>query len=301
MIKKKRGLGRGLDSLLSSSRESVAIDGVDESQNAESTGSTKDGALRHLPIEWLQPGRYQPRKDIQPEALEELAASIKSQGLMQPIIARKTAGNDNRFEIIAGERRWRACQLAQLDTVPVIIKDVEDEAAMAMALIENIQREDLNAMEEAQALYRLQHEFEMTQQQVAEAVGKNRATVANLLRLVNLNPDVKLLLEHGDIEMGHARALLGLEGEQQSEAATKVVSGALNVRQTEALVRNIQEGKKSPSKPEPKSPDINRLENILGDKLGAKVAISHTKKGKGKLVIAYNSLDELDGILSHIK
>lgn len=301
MIKKKRGLGRGLDSLLSSSRESVAIDGVDESQNAESTGSTKDGALRHLPIEWLQPGRYQPRKDIQPEALEELAASIKAQGLMQPIIARPIADNDQRFEIIAGERRWRACQLAQLDTVPVIIKDVEDEAAMAMALIENIQREDLNAMEEAQALYRLQHEFEMTQQQVAEAVGKNRATVANLLRLVNLNPDVKLLLEHGDIEMGHARALLGLEGEQQSEAATKVISGALNVRQTEALVRNIQEGKKSPSKPEPKSPDINRLENLLGDKLGAKVAISHTKKGKGKLVIAYNSLDELDGILSHIK
>src|SRR5690554_2038542 len=300
MNKKKRGLGRGLDSLLSSSRESVVIDSSSEANTAVATDFT-DGALRHLPVEWLQPGRYQPRKDIQPEALEELAASIKAQGLMQPIIARPIAGSDERFEIIAGERRWRACQLAQLDTIPVIIKVVADDAAIAMALIENIQREDLNAMEEAQALYRLQHEFEMTQQQVAEAVGENRATVANLLRLVNLNPDVKLLLEHGDIEMGHARALLGLEGEQQSEAATKVVSGALNVRQTEALVRNIQEGKKSPSKPEPKSPDINRLENLLGDKLGAKVAISHTKKGKGKLVIAYNSLDELDGILSHIK
>ena len=193
MSKKKRGLGRGLDSLLSSSRESVAIANTDTSVAVSQSQPAKDGELRHLPVEFLQPGRYQPRKDIQPEALEELAASIKAQGLMQPIIARPIAGSDNRFEIIAGERRWRACQLAQLDTVPTIIKDVADDAAIAMALIENIQREDLNAMEEAQALHRLQHEFELTQQQVAEAVGKNRATVANLLRLVNLNDDVKLL------------------------------------------------------------------------------------------------------------
>lgn len=299
MNKKKRGLGRGLDSLLSSSRESVAIDNTE--QDNATVESFKDGALRHLPVEWLKPGRYQPRKDIQPEALEELAASIKAQGLMQPIIARPIAGSENSFEIIAGERRWRACQLAQIDTIPVIIKDVADDAAIAMALIENIQREDLNAMEEAQALYRLQHEFELTQQQVAEAVGKNRATVANLLRLVNLNADVKLLLEHGDIEMGHARALLGLQDEQQSDAATKVVSGALNVRQTEALVRNIQEGKTEKPVPTRQDPDIARLQKILGDRLGATVDIKHGAKGKGKLVISYSSLDELDGILAHIK
>lgn len=300
MNKKKRGLGRGLDSLLSSSRESVAIDSSSEANTAVATDFT-NGALRHLPVEWLQPGRYQPRKDIQPEALEELAASIKAQGLMQPIIARPIAGSDQRFEIIAGERRWRACQLAQIDTIPVIIKDVADDAAIAMALIENIQREDLNAMEEAQALYRLQHEFELTQQQVAEAVGKNRATVANLLRLVNLNADVKLLLEHGDIEMGHARALLGLQDEQQSDAATKVVSSALNVRQTEALVRSIQEGKTEKPVPTRQDPDIARLQKILGDRLGATVDIKHGAKGKGKLVISYSSLDELDGILAHIK
>ncbi len=299
MSKKKRGLGRGLDSLLSSSRESVAID---SNENDRTTAiNYQDGTLRHLPVEWLQPGRYQPRKDIQPEALEELAASIKAQGLMQPIIARPIGGSDERFEIIAGERRWRACQLAQIDTIPVIIKDVADDAALAMALIENIQREDLNAMEEAQALYRLQHEFELTQQQVAEAVGKNRATVANLLRLVNLNADVKLLLEHGDIEMGHARALLGLQDEQQSEAATKVVTAALNVRQTEALVRSIQEGKPTQAVPTRQDPDIARLQKILGDRLGATVDIKHGTKGKGKLVISYSSLDELDGILAHIK
>lgn len=301
MNKRKRGLGRGLDSLLSSSRESVAIDNDINDNDRVTAANYKDGALRHLPVEWLQPGRYQPRKDIQPEALEELAASIKAQGLMQPIIARPIAGSDERFEIIAGERRWRACQLAQIDTIPVIIKDVADDAAIAMALIENIQREDLNAMEEAQALYRLQHEFELTQQQVAEAVGKNRATVANLLRLVNLNADVKLLLEHGDIEMGHARALLGLQDEQQSEAATKVVSGALNVRQTEALVRSIQEGKTEKPVPTRQDPDIARLQKILGDRLGATVDIKHDAKGKGKLVISYSSLDELDGILAHIK
>lgn len=301
MSKKKRGLGRGLDSLLSSSRESVSIDNTDTNAAVTQNLSLKSGELRHLPVEFLQPGRYQPRKDIQPEALEELAASIKAQGLMQPIIARPVAGSDNRFEIIAGERRWRACQLAQLDTVPTIVKDVADDAAIAMAIIENIQREDLNAMEEAQALYRLQHEFELTQQQVAEAVGKNRATVANLLRLVNLNDDVKLLLEHGDIEMGHARALLGLESQQQSEAANKVVSGALNVRQTEALVRNIQEGKVEKPAPTRQDPDIARLQQILGDRLGANVDIKHGSKGKGKLVINYNSLDELDGILAHIK
>lgn len=304
MTKKKRGLGRGLDALLTSSRAAVVAtqaDGDDNRDVSDSSQSLDAGELRHLPIEWIQPGQYQPRKDIQPEALEELAASIKAQGLMQPIVVRPLASADDRFEIIAGERRWRACQLAQLDTVPALIRDVADDAAIAMALIENIQREDLNPMEEAAALHRLQHEFELTQMEVAEAVGKNRATVANLLRLMNLNEDVKRLLEHGDIEMGHARALLGLSGGQQSEAAAQVVSRTLTVRQTEALVRHMQEGKaedKSASKP---NPDIQRLERLLGDRLGAKVAIKHSAKGKGQLVINYTNLDELDGILAHIK
>ena len=273
MTKKKRGLGRGLDALLTSSRAAAVATQPDNAENIESNLPAEAGELRHLPVEWIQPGQYQPRKDIQPEALEELAASIKAQGLMQPIVVRPLASADDRFEIIAGERRWRACQLAQLDTVPALIRDVADDAAIAMALIENIQRENLNPMEEAAALHRLQHEFELTQMEVAEAVGKNRATVANLLRLMNLNEDVKRLLEHGDIEMGHARALLGLSGGQQSEAAAQVVSRTLTVRQTEALVRHLQEGKsadKTASKP---NPDIQRLERLLGDRLGAKVAI----------------------------
>lgn len=309
MTKKKRGLGRGLDALLSSSRaaavETLPQDETDApaetTEVADESITTTDGELRHLPVEWIQPGQYQPRKDIQPEALEELAASIKAQGLMQPIVVRPLATGDNRYEIIAGERRWRASQLAQLDRVPALIRDVPDEAAIAMALIENIQRENLNPMEEANALYRLQHEFELTQLEVAEAVGKNRATVANLLRLMNLNDDVKKLLEHGDIEMGHARALLGLEGGQQSEAAAQVVSRALTVRQTEALVRHLQEGRGKDKEATRTNPDIQRLERLLGDRLGASVAISHSAKGKGKLVINYSSLDELDGILAHIK
>ena len=320
MSKKKRGLGRGLDALMASSKAAVAVEPAEVAIEpvtdttaaadtadpiaADTEGSVKDGALRHLPVEWIQPGQYQPRKDIQPEALEELAASIKAQGLMQPIVVRPIAAGTPeapRFEIIAGERRWRACQLAQMESVPALIRDVPDEAAIAMALIENIQREDLNPMEEAIALHRLQHEFELTQMEVAEAVGKNRATVANLLRLMNLNDDVKRLLEHGDIEMGHARALLGLQGGQQSEAAAQVVTRVLTVRQTEALVRNLQNGGDKNPEQAKANPDIQRLERLLGDRLGAKVAIKHSAKGKGQLVINYTNLDELDGILRHIQ
>jgi ParB family chromosome partitioning protein len=312
VTKKKRGLGRGLDALLASSKaDAVATTPTEEAHSEtspsiesapEAQGPATDGELRHLPVEWVQPGRYQPRRDIQPEALEELAASIKAQGLMQPIVVRPLPGQTDRYEIIAGERRWRASQLAQLDRVPALIRDVPDEAAIAMALIENIQRENLNPMEEAMALHRLQHEFELTQMEVAEAVGKNRATVANLLRLMNLNDDVKRLLEHGDIEMGHARALLGLRDDQQSAAAADVVSRALTVRQTEALVRSLQEdAKPQTAKTAPNNPDVQRLERMLGERLGAKVAIQHTAKGKGKLVINYTSLDELDGILGHIQ
>lgn len=296
---KKRGLGTGLDALLAgaASSKSQQTDAPQESETPQVRET-----LKQLPIEYLQPGRYQPRKDMHPEALEELAASIRAQGIMQPIVVRPISATsaDTRYEIIAGERRWRAAQIAELHEVPVIIKDVPDEAAIAMALIENIQRENLNPMEEARALHRLQEEFDLTQQQVADAVGKSRVTVTNLLRLMNLNEDVRTLLEHGDIDMGHARALLGLQGENQSEAARQVVSKALTVRQTEALVSKWHEPKKS-KKEEPKNPDIDRLESKLGERLGAKVELKHNQKGKGKLVISYSSLDELDGILNHIK
>jgi ParB family chromosome partitioning protein len=255
------------------------------------------GELQKLAIEFLQSGKYQPRKDMSEEALEELASSIRAQGIIQPIVVRQIGAD--KYEIIAGERRWRAAQLAKLDTVPCIIKDVPDEAAVAIALIENIQREDLNAMEEAIALNRLLNEFELTHQQVAEAVGKSRTTVTNLLRLNNLNEDVKILLEHGDIEMGHARCLLALEGEAQSDAARFAVAKALTVRETEKLVRSILEPAPKKEQQE-KDPDVKQLEQKLAENLGAKVEINYNKKGKGKLVISYTSLNELDGILSRI-
>ena len=291
MSAKRRGLGRGLDALLATSQS------ASRSEDSEAVAS-QNSELRKLPIEFLQPGKYQPRKDMSPEALEELASSIRSQGVIQPIVVRLVS--TDKYEIIAGERRWRAAQLAQLDVVPCLIKDVPDEAAVAIALIENIQREDLNAMEEAQALDRLMKEFELTHQEVAEAVGKSRTTITNLLRLNNLNDDVKLLVEHGDIEMGHARALLALEGESQSEAAQIVSGKALTVRDTEKLVRKILEPAE-PNPPKEIDPDVKSLVNKLSDNLGAKVSIDHNAKGKGKLVINFNDLDQLDGILSRIK
>lgn len=300
---KKRGLGRGLDALLASSRQASesAITSENETGVASVPTDASHSELQSLSIDLIQPGQYQPRRDIQPESLDELAASIKAQGLMQPIIVRPLNGFDDRYEIIAGERRWRACRLLDMAHIPALVRDVDDESAIALALIENIQREDLNPMEEAIALHRLQHEFELTQQQVADAVGKNRATIANLLRLMKLNEDVKRLLEHGDIEMGHARALLALTGQEQTDAATRVVSQALTVRQTEALIRQWQAGVPAPTEKAVANPDILRLERMLGDRLGAKVAIQHGQKGQGKLVINYTSLDELDGILNHIQ
>jgi ParB family chromosome partitioning protein len=295
---KKRGLGNmGLDALLAgASSKTPAVEGE------PAPSANTDGELKHLPIEFLQPGQYQPRKDMHPEQLEELASSIRSQGIMQPIIVRplSSVSKEVRYEIIAGERRWRAAQMAGLQEVPTLVRHVPDEAAIAIALIENIQRENLNPMEEAVALHRLQMEFELTQQQVAEAVGKSRVTVTNLLRLMNLNEDVKTLLEHGDIEMGHARALLGLQDQHQSEAARQVAAKSLTVRQTEALVRGWHEQKNTIQKVTP-NPDIQRLEGSLGERLGAKVELKHNARGKGKLVISYSSLDELDGILDHIK
>ncbi len=299
MSGKKRHLGKGLDALLGAAAVSRPVT-EQETARAGAPGSpAPEGPLKELPVDLIQRGKYQPRKDIEPESLQELADSIKAQGVMQPIVVRPIS--DKRYEIIAGERRWRATQLAGLDIIPAVVRDVPDEAAIAMALIENIQREDLNPIEEAVALQRLQQEFELTQQQVAEAVGKSRSTVTNLLRLMTLQEDVRRLVEHGDLEMGHARALLALEGGDQSHAAHQVVGKGLSVRQTEALVRHTLEAKDKPKAETTIDPNIRHLQDDLSRRLGTRVQIQHTAKGKGKLVLAYSSLDELDGILSHIK
>ncbi len=300
---KKRGLGGGgLNVLLAGASKGNTQQGHSKEAVGDQSEQPTKEVLKQIPVEYLQPGQYQPRKDMHPEALEELAASIKVQGIMQPIVVRpvSSVSANTKYEIIAGERRWRAAQIAGLHDVPALVREVSDEAAIAMSLIENIQRENLNPMEETVALHRLQEEFELTQQQVADAVGKSRVTVTNLLRLMNLNEDVKTLLEHGDIEMGHARALLGLHDQHQSEAARQVVSKGFTVRQTEALVRGWHDQSSAPAKPA-SNPDIQRLETNLGERLGAKVELKHNTKGKGKLVINYSSLDELDGILGHIK
>lgn len=292
MATKKRGLGRGLDALLGSPVNS--LDAASEEEPGER-------ALRELPLDLVQRGRYQPRTDMDPEALEDLAASIRAQGVVQPIVVRPLEGGE-RFEIVAGERRWRAAQLAGLHEIPAVVRDVPDQAAVAIALIENIQREDLNPVEEAHALRRLIDEFQMTHQQAADAVGRSRAAVTNLLRLLDLNPDVKRLLEKGDLEMGHARALLGLPGDSQSQAAARVVAKGLSVRETEQLVRRLL----SPSperSPESQAmdPDIRRLQDDLSGQLGAQVKIQHSARGRGRVVVHYNSLDELEGILAHFK
>ncbi|WP_373090310.1 ParB/RepB/Spo0J family partition protein [Zhongshania sp.] len=303
---KKRGLGRGLDALLGEAATPVSIQPkqTNDEQPAIAAIDTDtplalDGSLRNVPIEFMQRGRYQPRRDMQPEALEELANSIRSQGIMQPIVVRPIDGG--RYEIIAGERRWRACQLAGLDTVPALIREVPDESAAAMALIENLQREDLNPMEEALAMVRLQQEFELTHAEIAQLVGKSRTTITNLLRLTGLREEVQTLLENGDIEMGHGRALLGLAQEEQSAAASTVVSRGLSVRQTEALVRRLVEEKGSSKPQKTLDPDIKQLQESLSERLGSPVAIQHSAKGRGTLSIKYSSLDELDGILNHIK
>lgn len=286
MSLKKRGLGRGLDALLTPAKPAAApVETMVESTPAE---------LQKLPVEWLRPGKYQPRKDMSQDALEELASSIRAQGVIQPIVVRPVA--EQQFEIIAGERRWRASQLAGLLEVPCILKPVADDAAVAIALIENIQREDLNAMEEAVALQRLLSEFELTHQQVADAVGKSRTTVTNLLRLNSLVDEVKTLLEHGDIEMGHARAVLALPIELQSEAGRIIAAKQLTVRETENLVRRMLEPQPEKAKAE-KDADVVALEARLSDRFGAPVSISYNRKGKGELVINYSSLPELDGIL----
>lgn len=290
MATKKRGLGRGLDALLG---------GASVSAMQEEAAKVDTRELQHLPLDLIQRGKYQPRRDMDPQALEELAQSIKNHGVMQPIVVRPVSGG--RFEIIAGERRWRASQQAGLEKVPALVREVPDEAAIAMALIENIQREDLNPIEEAVALQRLQQEFQLTQQQVADAVGKSRVSISNLLRLIALPEEIKTLLSHGDLEMGHARALLGLPAEQQVEGARHVVARGLTVRQTEALVRQWLSSNETPKAEVKVDPDISRLEQRLAERLGSPVQIKHGQRGKGQLVIRYSSLDELQGVLAHIR
>ena len=292
MNAKRQSLGKGLDALL---------DFSDDLDSVGAKESVSDGTLQELPVEFLQRGKYQPRRDIDQDALAELASSIAQQGVMQPIVVRKVALD--KYEIIAGERRWRATQQAGLATIPAIIRELTDEAAIAMALIENIQREDLNAIEESRALLRLQDEFGLTQQQVADAVGKSRTAVTNLMRLASLEDAVQKQMELGEIELGHAKCLLGLDGEDQIIAGRQVAANALSVRQTESLIKQIKSG--STNKPQVTTAgadaDILRLQESLSDRLGAAVLIQHKTSGGGKLVIKYHSSDELEGILSKIK
>jgi ParB family chromosome partitioning protein len=316
---KKPTLGRGLADLLGQARStaptSPAAAPTDGAANAAAdagaAGLPRGDRLTRLPVELLQRGRYQPRSDLRNDTLGELAESIRVQGVIQPILVRPVgAGSgEQHYEIIAGERRWRAAQLAGLTEVPAIIRTVPDEAAVAMALIENIQREDLNPLEEARAFERLIAEFGLTHQQVAEAVGRSRAAVSNMLRLIELAPEVGELVERRELDMGHARALLGLENRRkQVELALLVVKKGLSVRETEALVRRLSQpasssaaGKGEGAGTGGRDPNVQRLEDELMEKLGAKVQIQHTAKGAGKLVVAYHSLDELDGILAHIQ
>ncbi len=312
MAAKKRGLGRGLDALLGSSARSApaarppqeqgpaALRAVSDAAPAavQAPAIVGDGTMCILPVDIISRGKYQPRVDMHKESLDDLADSIRAQGVLQPIVVRRVS--DSGYEIIAGERRWRAAQLAGLHEIPAIVREVEDRAAIAIALIENIQRENLNPMEEARALERLIREFELTHEQAAEAVGRSRAAVSNLLRLLDLDDGVRTMVEQGELEMGHARALLSLAGATQLEAARKVIARGLSVRATEGLVRQLLQPRTAKAPPR-KDPDIRQLENRLADKLGASVQIRPGRGGKGKLEIRYNSLDELDGILAHIQ
>jgi len=292
---KKRGLGRGLDALLGVSSGSESAD------NQSEESSREFGASLYLSVDLIQRGRFQPRRHFDQDSLQELADSISAQGMVQPVAVRLI--DSGKYELIAGERRWRAAQLAGISEIPAVIHEADDQAVMAMALIENIQRADLNPLEEAQALHRLLEEFGLTHQEVAQNVGKSRTTVTNLLRLLDLNPEVKALLDEGELEMGHARALLGLKDGLQTEAAAEVVKKGLSVRETESLVRRLASGSSHKDKRQvvEVDPNVKKLLSDLTDRLGARIQLQQKPGGKGALVINYNSLDELDGILEHIK
>jgi len=300
MVGKKRGLGKGLDSLLSSStvnRNKQVSHDID-AEKVQQRVDNEQGMLADIHVNQLQVGKYQPRKDMSSDALQELANSIHVQGIIQPIVVREIG--HQKYEIIAGERRWRAAKIVGLEYIPCLIKNVEDDAAIAIALIENIQRENLNAMEEAIALKRIVDEFELTHQEVAKAVGKSRTAVSNLLRLNNLNHDVQLLLEHGDIEMGHARALLVCTPDLQSELAKIVVSKGLTVRETEKLVKQSQMPKKEKTLPR-YCEKTESFVAVLENKFGFKVTAKTTKNGAGKLVIDYRSVKDLDALITLIE
>jgi ParB family chromosome partitioning protein len=297
-------LGTPLGSLLSSTIiEEAPIEANEATQTVITTngGQKNRQVISYLPVERLQRSSYQPRREFDEDALNELAASIRAQGIVQPIVTRRMKDGKN-YEIIAGERRWRAAQLAGLTEVPTIVREVSDETALAMTMIENLQREDLNPLEEASGLEQLMSQFQLTHQELADVVGKSRSAVTNFLRLLSLRTEVKTMLEHNDLEVGHARALLALEDEAQVEAARTVVARSLSVRQTEALVRSMQSRKAGEAKTDDKAadPDVLALQDRLSETLGAKVLIQCNKKGKGKVVVEYSSLDELEGILSHI-
>jgi len=294
---RRKRLAKDLDLLIGAVKKTPSdVPNSSSTQTGGALSPQKDG-LRRIPLEKLQRGQYQPRREFDSDALAQLAKSIKAEGIIQPIVVRPVS--EDRWEIIAGERRWRASQIAGLADIPALVRDVSDESTIAMALIENIQRQDLNAIEEAQAVKRLQVEFELSQQQMAERLGRSRPAIANLLRLLNLENDVQAYLQKGDLEVGHAKALLALEGGEQLHAAHQVVQRGLTVRQTEQLVKQIQEPQKAPQAP--KDADIQRLEQNLSARLGAAVTISHKATGAGKLTVGYHSLDELDGILARIR
>ena len=282
-MSRRRGLGRGLDALLSGTAAAHAAAG--------------DRELRELPLDLIRRNRFQPRRLMDPQALEELARSIRARGVVQPVVVRP-GGDGHSFELVAGERRWRAAQMAELDVIPALVRELSDEAALGVALIENIQREDLNPIEESLAIKRLIDDFDLTHQEAGDAVGRSRAAVSNLLRLLDLREDVRRRLETGELGMGHARALLSLEGEAQSRVAAEVVARDLSARETEALVRRLGA---PPKEAAPPDPDVRRLESDLSERLGAAVAIRHGARGSGRLVIRYTSLDELDGILARIR
>ncbi|HUM91010.1 MAG TPA: ParB/RepB/Spo0J family partition protein [Candidatus Competibacter sp.] len=290
MIRKKGGLGRGLDALLGAGA-AIRSQTPPESTFAET--------LRSLPVEQIVRGRYQPRQDLREDTLQELADSIRVQGMVQPIVVRPSG--EDCYELIAGERRWRAAQLAGLSEVPAVVREVSDRAAIAMALIENIQREDLNPLEEATALQRLIAEFELTHQQAAGAVGRSRAAVTNLLRLLELSEEVRRLVQDRKLDVGHAGAWLTLPHALQREAARQVLLRGLSARETEELVRRLRQDDAAPASPKPVDPNIRSLQENLSERLGARVQLRHDTSGKGRMVIHYNNLDELDGIIARVK
>ena len=280
---RRRALGRGLDALLSGAAAVHSAEGARE--------------LLDLPLDLIRRNRFQPRRLMDPEALEELARSIRARGVVQPVVVRP-GGDGQHYELVAGERRWRAAQMAELSAIPAVVKELSDEAALGVALVENIQRQDLNSVDEALAIKRLIDNFDLTHQEAGDAVGRSRAAVSNLLRLLDLRDDVRQLLESGELEMGQARALLSIQGEAQSRAAAEVVARSLSARETEALVRRLNA---PPKEVAPPDPDVRRLEDDLSERIGAMVSIRHGARGAGRLVIRYGSLDELDGILERIR